>query len=141
MGGTIATVIYYGLDLLKPSYFYFAVCLICAITGFVTGSSWTTAGTLGVAFIGISQILGMDSAITAGAAISGAYMGDKMCPLSETTVLVPSITGATVSAHIRAMAWTVLPSFAIAAVLFLILELASGRILRRRSIPARRKPR
>ena len=123
MGGTIATVIYYGLDLLKPSYFYFAVCIICAITGFITGSSWTTAGTLGVAFIGISQILGMDSAITAGAAISGAYMGDKMCPLSETTVLVPSITGATVSAHIKAMAWTVIPSFSIAAVLFLILSL------------------
>jgi NhaC family Na+:H+ antiporter len=64
----------------------------------------------------------MDPAITAGAAISGAYMGDKMCPLSETTVLVPSITGATVSAHIRAMMWTVLPSFGIAAILFLILS-------------------
>ena len=122
MGGTIATVIYYGLDLLEPSYFYFAVAVICALTGLVTGSSWTTAGTLGVAFIGIAQILGMDTAITAGAAISGAYMGDKMCPLSETTVLVPSITGATVSAHIRAMMWTVLPSFGIAAVLFLILS-------------------
>jgi NhaC family Na+:H+ antiporter len=122
MGGTIATVIYYGLDLLEPSYFYFAVCVICAVTGLVTGSSWTTAGTLGVAFIGIGQILGMDPAITAGAAISGAYMGDKMCPLSETTVLVPSMTGATVSAHIRAMMWTVLPSFGIAAVLFLILS-------------------
>ncbi|HYJ12940.1 MAG TPA: Na+/H+ antiporter NhaC family protein [Thermomicrobiales bacterium] len=123
MGGTIATVIYYGLDLLKPSYFYFAVCILCAVTGLVTGSSWTTAGTLGVAFIGIGQILGLDPAITAGAAISGAYMGDKMCPLSETTVLVPSITGATVSAHIRAMIWTVVPSFVIASVLFLILSL------------------
>jgi NhaC family Na+:H+ antiporter len=123
MGGTIATVIYYGLDLLKPSYFYFAVSIVCAVTGLVTGSSWTTAGTLGVAFVGISKVLGMDPAITAGAAISGAYMGDKMCPLSETTVLVPSITGAKLSAHIRAMMWTVLPSFAIAAALFLALSL------------------
>ncbi len=122
MGGTIATVIYYGLDLLEPSFFYFAVAVICAITGLVTGSSWTTAGTLGVAFIGISQVLGMDAAITAGAAISGAYMGDKMCPLSETTVLVPSITGASVSAHIKAMMWTVVPSFVIASVLFLIIS-------------------
>lgn len=126
MGGTIATVIYYGLDLLKPSYFYFAVSIVCAITGLVTGSSWTTAGTLGVAFVGISKVLGMDPAITAGAAISGAYMGDKMCPLSETTVLVPSITGAKLSAHIRAMMWTVLPSFAIAAFLFLVLSLRAN---------------
>lgn len=123
MGGTIATVVYYGLDLLKPSYFYFAVSIVCAITGLVTGSSWTTAGTLGVAFVGIAKVLGMDPAITAGAAISGAYMGDKMCPLSETTVLVPSITGAKLSAHIKAMMWTVVPSFCIAALLFLILSL------------------
>jgi NhaC family Na+:H+ antiporter len=123
MGGTIATVVYYGLDLLEPSYFYFAVSVICAITGLVTGSSWTTAGTLGVAFVGISKVLGMDPAITAGAAISGAYMGDKMCPLSETTVLVPSITGAKLSAHIKAMMWTVIPSFCLAAVLFLLLSL------------------
>jgi NhaC family Na+:H+ antiporter len=122
MGGTIATVVYYGLDLLEPSYFYFAVSIVCAITGLVTGSSWTTAGTLGVAFVGISKVLGMDPAITAGAAISGAYMGDKMCPLSETTVLVPSITGAKLSDHIKAMMWTVLPSFGIAALLFLILS-------------------
>jgi NhaC family Na+:H+ antiporter len=78
-----------------------------------------------VAFVGIGKVLGMDPAITAGAAISGAYMGDKMCPLSETTILVPSITGATLSAHIRAMMWTVLPSFAIAATLFLALSLTS----------------
>jgi Na+:H+ antiporter, NhaC family len=123
MGGTIATVVYYGLDLLEPSYFYFAVSIVCAITGLVTGSSWTTAGTLGVAFVGISKVLGMDPAITAGAAISGAYMGDKMCPLSETTVLVPSITGAKLSAHIKAMMWTVIPSFSIAALLFLVLSL------------------
>src|SRR6188472_1188256 len=123
MAGTIPTIVDYGIRVLDPAWFYVAVCLICAVTGLVTGSSWTTAGTLGVAFIGISQILGLDPAITAGAAISGAYMGDKMCPLSETTVLVPSITGATVSAHIRAMAWTVVPSFGIAALLFLILSL------------------
>src|SRR6188472_3532174 len=123
MAGTIPTIVDYGIRVLDPAWFYVAVAIICAVTGLVTGSSWTTAGTLGVAFVGISKVLGMDPAITAGAAISGAYMGDKMCPISETTVLVPSITGAKLSAHIRAMMWTVLPSFGIAAVLFLVLSL------------------
>ncbi len=78
--------------------------MICAITGSVTGSSWTTAGTLGVAFVGIAQVMGLSPEIAAGAVISGAYFGDKMSPLSETTILVPSLVGGVTTAqHIRTM--------------------------------------
>jgi NhaC family Na+:H+ antiporter len=122
MAGTIPTVVSYGIVLLKPAIFYATVALICGVVGAVTGSSWTTAGTLGVAFVGMAPILGMSTAITAGAVVSGAYMGDKMSPLSETTVLVPSLVGGvTVNEHIRGMTWTVLPSFAIAFLGFLVI--------------------
>src|SRR5207342_1467001 len=95
--------------------------MICAVVGAVTGSSWTTAGTLGVAFVAMAPILGMSETIAAGAVISGAYMGDKMSPLSETTVLVPSLVGGvTVNEHIRGMMWTVLPSFGLAVVGYLV---------------------
>ena len=92
----------------------------------VTGSSWTTAGTLGVAFIGMAPILGVSTTIAAGAIISGAYVGDKMSPLSETTVLVPSLVGGVTTAeHIRGMLWTVVPSFGLALVAFLVLGLTA----------------
>ena len=78
---------------LRPAIFFATVALICAVVGVVTGSSWTTAATLGVAVVGMAPILGMSTAITAGAVISGAYMGDKMSPLSETTILVPELVG------------------------------------------------
>ena len=121
MAGTIPTVVSYGIALLRPAIFYAAVALICAVVGAVTGSSWTTAGTLGVAFIGMAPILGMSTTIAAGAIISGAYMGDKMSPLSETTVLVPSLVGGvTVNQHIRGMLWTVGPSFVIAFLAYLV---------------------
>lgn len=124
MAGVIPTVVSYGLLFLVPAIFYAAVAAICALVGAVTGSSWTTAATLGVAFTGMAPILGMSTAITAGAVISGAYMGDKMSPLSETTVLVPSLVGGvTVNQHIRGMAWTAFPAFAIALVLFLVIGL------------------
>ena len=91
--------------------FYFAAAAICALVGMVTGSSWTTAGTLGVAFIGMVQVLGLNEAVAAGAIISGAYFGDKMTPLSETTILVPSLVGGvTVNQHIRNMYWTAGPA-------------------------------
>ena len=93
MSGTIPTIVDYGLRLLNPNLFYPTVVIICALTGSVTGSSWTTAGTLGVAFVGIGQVMGLSPEITAGAVISGAYFGDKMSPLSETTILVPSLVG------------------------------------------------
>jgi NhaC family Na+:H+ antiporter len=122
MAGTIPTVVAYGIELLKPAIFFTAVAIICALVGMVTGSSWTTAGTLGVAFMGMAPILGVSTTIAAGAIISGSYMGDKMCPLSETTVLVPSLVGGvTTNEHIRGMAWTVIPSFGLALVVFTVL--------------------
>ena len=124
LAGTIPTVVAYGIELLRPAIFYAAVTVICALIGAVTGSSWTTAGTLGVAFIGMAPILGVSTTITAGAIISGAYMGDKMSPLSETTVLVPSLVGGvTTEEHIRGMLWTVVPSFLIAVAVFFVLGL------------------
>ena len=122
MSGTIPTVVAYGIELLKPAIFFAAVAVICALVGMVTGSSWTTAGTLGVAFMGMAPILGVSTTIAAGAIISGAYMGDKMSPLSETTVLVPSLVGGvTTNEHIKGMMWTVVPSFGIALMAFLVL--------------------
>lgn len=124
MSGTTPTVVYYGIELLSPNYFYVAAALICAAVGIVTGSSWTTAGTLGVAFVGMAPVLGVSETITAGAVISGAYFGDKMTPLSETTVLIPQLVGGlTVYQHIRALVWTTLPALLIAASIFLVLGL------------------
>ena len=93
MAGTIPTVVDYGVQLLNPSVFFLATAAICAIVGMVTGSSWTTAGTLGVAFVGMASVMGVSQAIAAGAVICGAYFGDKMTPLSETTILVPQAGG------------------------------------------------
>ena len=124
LAGTIPTVVAYGIELLRPAIFYAAVTVICALVGVVTGSSWTTAGTLGVAFVGMAPILGVSTPVAAGAVISGAYMGDKMSPLSETTVLVPSLVGGvTTGEHIRGMAWTVLPSFVVSLAIFVVLGL------------------
>jgi NhaC family Na+:H+ antiporter len=93
MAGTIPTVVDYGIQLLNPSVFFVATAVICALVGMVTGSSWTTAGTLGVAFVGMATVMGLSEAAAAGAVISGAYFGDKMSPLSETTILVPKLVG------------------------------------------------
>ena len=126
MAGTIPTIVDYGLRLLDPNWFYPLVVIICAITGSITGSSWTTAGTLGVAFVGIAQVMGLSPEIAAGAVISGAYFGDKMSPLSETTILVPSLVGGVTTAqHIRAMAATVGPSILISLVLFFLISLTT----------------
>jgi len=127
LAGTIPTVVSYGIRLLNPAIFYGAVAVICAVVGMVTGSSWTTAGTLGVAFVGMAPVLGVSAPIAAGAVVSGAYMGDKMSPLSETTVLIPSIVGGvTVNQHIRGMLWTVGPSFCISLVIFVVIGLVFG---------------
>jgi Na+:H+ antiporter, NhaC family len=124
MAGTIPTVVSYGIALLRPTIFYLAIALICAVVGMVTGSSWTTAGTLGVAFVGMAPILGMSTSIAAGAIISGAYVGDKMTPLSETTILVPDLVGGvTVNEHIKGMMWTVVPAFGLALIGFLAVGL------------------
>ncbi len=121
MSGTIATVVYYGIKYINPAWFYFAACLLTGLIGVVTGSSWTTAATLGVAFVGIASAIGASSAITAGAVISGAYFGDKMTPLSETTILTPQIVGSNVYAHIRSMSYATIPAFVISLVLFFMI--------------------
>ena len=127
MAGTIPTVVDYGIRLVSPTWFYFTACAVCALVGMVTGSSWTTAGTLGVAFVGMSNVLGLDEAIAAGAVISGAYFGDKMTPLSETTILVPRLVGGglTVGQHVRNMVWTAGPAVAISLVAFFFLGRAA----------------
>ena len=130
MAGTIPTVVDYGVRLLNPSVFFLATAAICAIVGMVTGSSWTTAGTLGVAFVGMSKVMGLSEATAAGAVICGAYFGDKMTPLSETTILVPRLVGGvTTGEHIRNMFWTAGPALGVSLVIFLFIGLgvdASG---------------
>ena len=120
-GGVVPSLIYYGLMVLKPSIFLFAGCLLCCIVSLATGSSWSTAGTIGVALIGVGMGLGINPAMTAGAIVSGAYFGDKMSPLSDTTNLAPAIAGSTLFDHIRHMIWTVTPSLGIALVVYLVL--------------------
>jgi Na+:H+ antiporter, NhaC family len=125
MAGTIPTVVHYGIGLLSPTWFYVASAVICALVGMITGSSWTTAGTLGVAFVGMANVLGLSEPVAAGAVICGAYFGDKMTLLSETTILVPKLVGGglTVAQHIRNMFWTAGPALGISLVLFLIIGL------------------
>ena len=126
MSGTVPAMIFYGLDILSPSFFYFTACIICAISSISIGSSWTVAGTLGVALMGIAAGLGLSPSVTAGAKISGAYFGDKMSPLSDTTNLAPAIAGTDLFSHIRHMAWTTGPSLIIALIIFLIMGLTSN---------------
>ena len=121
MSGTIATIVYYGIQYINPTWFYFAAALLTGLIGLVTGSSWTTAATLGVAFVGISNAIGASPAITAGAVISGAYFGDKMTPLSETTILTPQIVGSNVYAHIRSMSKASIPAYLVALLLFFMI--------------------
>jgi Na+:H+ antiporter, NhaC family len=122
MAGTIPTIVYYGIALLQPSVFYLSALVICALVGLSIGSSWTTAATLGVALVALAPALGASQVITAGAVISGAYFGDKMTPISETTVLVPSMVGGvTTQQHIGAMIWTSGPSLVLAGIGFAIL--------------------
>jgi NhaC family Na+:H+ antiporter len=126
LAGTIPTVVYYGLGLLSEEWFYPATVIICGIVGLAIGSSWTTAATLGVAFVAMAPLIGADPVITAGAVISGAYFGDKMTPVSETTVLTPSMVGnVTTQEHIGAMIWTSGPAAVISVLLFALLGLAT----------------
>lgn len=128
MAGTIPTIVHFGVGILTPTWFYLATAVICALVGMVTGSSWTTAGTLGVAFMGMAQVLGLKPGIAAGAIICGAYFGDKMTPLSETTILVPKLVGGglTVNQHVRNMFWTAGPALGISLVIFLVLGVTSS---------------
>ena len=121
LSGTVPSMIYWGLEIISPAVFLPATCIICAIVSLATGSSWTTAGTVGIAIIGIGQGLGMPLPIVAGAIISGAYFGDKMSPLSDTTNLAPAMAGTTLFEHVRHMIYTTGPSLLIALVLYTII--------------------
>ncbi|WP_082768890.1 Na+/H+ antiporter NhaC [Paraglaciecola hydrolytica] len=123
LSGAVPSLLYYGLNILSPTYFYPLTCLICALVATCIGSSWTTAATIGVALIGVSYGFNLSPEITAGAIISGAYFGDKMSPLSETTNLAPAIAGSELFEHIRHMAWVSIPSFILAVMGFLIIGL------------------
>lgn len=120
LAGVVPTMIYYGLSLISPSVFYPASCVICAVAALAIGSSWTTAGTIGVALIGIATVQDLNLGLAAGAVVSGSYFGDKMSPLSDTTNLAPAAAGTDLFAHIRHMLWTTVPSFLIALILFTI---------------------
>ncbi len=121
LSGVVPSMIYWGLNLLSPSIFLVATFLVCSIVAVATGSSWTTAGTVGIALLGIGQTLGIPSPVIAGAIISGAYFGDKMSPLSDTTNLAPAMAGATLFDHIKHMMYTTVPAYVISLVLYLIL--------------------
>jgi len=120
VGGIIPTLIYYGVRIIHPDYFLVTTCLICALVSLMTGSSWTTVATIGIALFGIGRVQGFQEGWIAGAIISGAYFGDKISPLSDTTVLASSITETPLFTHIRYMMITTIPSFSIALVIFLI---------------------
>ena len=126
LSGTIPTLVYYGIQILSPGWFYAATALICAIVALSIGSSWTTAATIGVGLVGIATLSGVSPAITAGAVISGAYLGDKTSPLSETTVLTAQIVGVDVHEHIKRQVWTSVPAFGVAMVVFLVLSLTGS---------------
>ena len=120
ISGVVPTLIYYGMQLLHPSFFLASCCLICAVVSVMTGSSWTTIATIGVALMGIGQAMGFPEGWIAGAIISGAYFGDKISLLSDTTVLASSTVGVPIFTHIRYMLYTTVPSFVIALAVFVI---------------------
>jgi len=119
--GVVPSMIFYGLQILSPGIFLVATCLICSIVSLATGSSWTTAATVGIALIGVGSGLGIPLPMVAGAIISGSYFGDKMSPLSDTTNLAPAMAGSNLFDHIRHMIFTTGPSLLIALVLYGIL--------------------
>jgi Na+:H+ antiporter, NhaC family len=123
-GGVVPALIVWGLALLEPSYFLPTACAVCSVVALVSGSSWSTAGTVGLALIGIGSAMGIDPAMTAGAVVSGAYFGDKLSPLSDTTNLAPAMAGTDLFTHIRHMAYTTGPSWVVAMLLYTGLSLS-----------------
>ena len=123
MSGTVTTMIYYGLKILNPNIFFPTVVIVSAIISASIGSSWTTVGTIGVGLIGIAHGMGMSMPMTAGAIVSGAYFGDKLSPLSDTTNLAPAVAGSNLYDHIKHMLWTTIPSIIITLILFTIIGL------------------
>lgn len=121
MSGTVPSLIYYGVKIISPKIFLVTACLICALVSVMIGSSWTTIATIGVALLGIGKALGFSDGMIAGAIISGAYFGDKISPLSDTTVMASSIAGTPLFQHIKYLMFTTVPSFVITLVIFLVL--------------------
>lgn len=120
VGGIVPTLIYYGMQIMSPQWFLVSACIICALVSVITGSSWTTIATIGIALMGIGQALGFHPGWAAGAIISGAYFGDKISPLSDTTVLASSTAGTPLFTHIRYMLYTTVPTFLITLAIFTI---------------------
>jgi NhaC family Na+:H+ antiporter len=121
ISGIIPSMIYYGLQVLNPTIFLAASVIICAIISVATGSSWTTAATVGIALIGIGDALGISLGMTAGAVLSGAYFGDKLSPLSDTTNLAPAMAGGELFSHIKYMTLTTVPTIIVTVLVFIIL--------------------
>ncbi|MAA57506.1 MAG: Na+/H+ antiporter NhaC [Cryomorphaceae bacterium] len=124
ISGVVPTMIYYGLDILNPSFFLVATTVICAIVALATGSSWSTIATVGIALLGIGSVMGISEGMIAGAIISGAYFGDKMSPLSDTTNLAPAMAGTDLFTHIRYMMYTTVPTLMITLFIFLFIGLS-----------------
>ena len=123
LSGVVPTLIHYGLMLIHPKFFLVTTCIICAIVSVLTGSSWSTIATIGIALLGIGQAQGFSSGLIAGAIISGAYFGDKMSPLSDTTVLASTMSEVPLFSHIRYMMYTVVPTMIITLIIFTVIGL------------------
>ena len=123
LSGIVPSMIFYGLEILNPTIFLFATCIVCAVVSLATGSSWSTIATIGIAMLGIGNALGLSNGLIGGAIISGAYFGDKMSPLSDTTNLAPAMAGTDLITHIRYMMFTTIPSITITLIIFLIIGL------------------
>ena len=119
LSGIVPAMIYYGLQIINPTIFLFAACLVCAIVSVASGSSWTTAATVGIALVGMGKAIGVHEGMVAGAVISGSYFGDKMSPLSDTTNLAPAMAGTDLFTHIKYMTLTTVPSIGITLLIFL----------------------
>lgn len=120
LSGIVPAMIYYGLKILNPTIFLVAACIACSIVSISTGSSWTTVATIGIALLGIGKALGLQEGVIAGAIVSGAYFGDKMSPLSDTTNLAPAMAGTDLFTHIKYMAVTTIPSITMTLIIFLV---------------------
>lgn len=125
ISGVVPAMIYYGLDIINPKLFLLTAVVVCAIVSVATGSSWSTIATIGIALLGIGKALGINEAIIGGAIISGAYFGDKMSPLSDTTNLAPAMAGTDLFTHIRYMVYTTVPSMTLTLIIFLVIGMRS----------------
>tara|TARA_Y100000768_G_scaffold97493_1_gene71074 strand:- start:1505 stop:2938 length:1434 start_codon:yes stop_codon:yes gene_type:complete len=121
LSGVVPAFIYYGIQILNAKIFLFAACVICIVVSMATGSSWTTSATIGIALIGIGRALDISDGLVAGAILSGAYFGDKMSPLSDTTNLAPAMAGSDLISHIKYLSLTTVPSIIISLVIFIVL--------------------